>query len=295
MNTRALVTLLAGGAIAICVAIGVALAATNVNGTPAEEGPRPIAGITGQAVAGVPDAALERSARAFFGSLLERQYRGRDVPVRSATGALASRLEAIPAAGRPTILPVIRAVRYTQAPEGIRAVTVQVDQGLADGTTQPLAGYFRQVDGAWVAVDLPTLDDDTHFDQPAAPPRSTPPAATRVARAYALAARSWTPDTLRAHYEAQVRLSVGRLRRALEHSPPTADLVDAYRDGGEHAEAEIRDVQTVRLTPTEITFSIVLAERTTSSGTTQARRTVNTTEVELHEGRWLVANFTASP
>jgi len=39
----------------------------------------------------------------------------------------------------------------------------------------------------------------------------------------------------------------------------------------------------------------VLAERTTSAGTTRTQRTVNTAELQLHDGRWLVANFTASP
>jgi hypothetical protein len=294
MNTRALVTLLAAGAIVIGVAIGVAIAATNTSSTPAEEGPPPIAGITNQAVAGVPDAALERSARAYFGSLLERQYRGRAVPIKSATAAWASHLEAVPAAGRRDIHPEIRTVRYAQQPDGVREVTVQIDQGLADGTTQPLAADFREIDGSWLAVGAPTLDGDTHSDEPAAPPHSTPPAATRASRAYALAARSWTPDTLRSQYEAQLRLSVGELRRALEQSPPTPGLVDAYRDGGEHAEAEIRDIQTVRLTPTEITFSIVLAERTTISGAAQAQRTVNTATLERHDGRWLVAGFTVS-
>jgi len=277
------------------VAITFAFSAQSTTSTSGPEGPRPIAGITSQVVTEVPDAALRDASVAFFTSLLERQYRGRGVPIKSATPTIATRLEAIPAAGSPDLNPRIGAIRYTQRANGVRDVTVMVDQGLADDSTQPLAASFRQIDGEWLVTGLPTLDGDTERDSDQAPQRQAPPAATRVVRAYALAARSWTAATLRSQYREQLRLSTGALKRELQRFPPTAAQISAYDSSNERASAQIRDVQLVRLTPTALTFSIVLAERTTSAGTTRTQHTVNTAELQLHGGRWLVANFTASP
>lgn len=217
------------------------------------------------------------------------------MPIASATRQFAERLQAVPPSGNPAASPRLRALRYTQRAGGLRDVTVRVDDGLPDDSTQPLSAYFRQIDGEWLAVGARTLDGDTQPDKATPTPTPAPAAATHAARAYALAARSWTPDTLRSHYAQQLRLSTGRLRRDLQRYPPTRQQIAAYRADGARADAAISDVQVVRLTATQITFSVVLAERTTSAGHTTSQRTVNTTELELHDGHWLVANFTANP
>jgi hypothetical protein len=293
MNVRIIAVALAA-LVAVSVAIAFAVTASSDNtSTPANK-PRPIAGILSESVPNVPDSSLRRAARAFFTSLIERQYRGQTVPIDAATPALAARLQEIAVAGDADTQVAIVAMRYADKPDGVRQVTVQVDQHLGDGSTQPLAANFRQAGGDWRAISLPTLDGDTHSPEPS-PARTAPPAAVRAVRAYARAARSWTPNTLRANYDRQVRLSVGQLRSALRRSPPTAALIDAYRTDDARMTAEISDVQLVSRTDDAITFSVVLVERTTSASDSQTQRTVNTAELELHDGRWLIANFTATP
>lgn len=292
MNVRIVAVALAG-----LVLASVALAFTltgSENASTSAERPRPIAGITSESVPNVPDRALSEAARFFFTSLLERQYRGQSVPIVNAARTLAARLEAIPVAGTPNTRFDIVAMRYADRPDGLRQVTVRVDQHLPDNSTQPLAANFRKIAGAWRAVSLPTLDGDTESGD-ATPRRAAPRAAFRAVRAYALAARSFTADTLRANYAEQLRLSTGALRAGLRRSPPTAAVADAYRSGDQRMTADIADVQAVEVTAGAVTFSVVIVERTTSAGDTQTQRTVNTALVELHDGRWLVANFTASP
>jgi hypothetical protein len=291
MNARVLA--IAFGALC-ALTVAAVYAFSGAANTSAPQGPRPIAGITGEVVSGVPDARLARAARAFFRSLLERTDRGRPVPIASATRQFADRLEAGPVSGSPTASPRLGAMRYTPLAGGVRDVTVRVDEDLPDGSTQPLSAYFREIDGTWLAVGARTLDGDTESRQAAAP-RTPPAPATRVVSAYALAARSWTPDTLRARYAEQLRLSAGALRRDLQRHPPTRQQIGAYRADGARADADIDDVQVVRLTATQITFSVVLTERATSAGATTSQRTVNTAELQLHDGAWRVWNFTASP
>lgn len=292
MNTRILAIALGTLAVLAVAAVYAFSAATN-SGAP--DGPRPIAGITAEVVTGVPDASLDRAARAFFASLLERTDRGRDVPIASATRQFAERLQALSPSGNPAASPRLRELRYTQRADGVRDVTVRVDDGLPDDSTQPLSAYFREIDGTWLAVGARALDTDTQPDRATSTPPVPPAGATDVARAYALAARSWTADTLRAHYQQQLRLSTGGLRRELQRYPPTRQQIAAYRADGARAAAAISDVQVVRLTATQITFSVILIERTTSAANTTSQRTVNTTELELNDGHWLVANFTANP
>lgn len=295
MNVR----LLAGvGAGLLAVIVAVAFAFTsNAENTGSRSGPRPIAGLTSEVVDGVPDARLERAVRAFFASLIERTYRGRPVAIASATRELADRLQATTVTGSPGSTPTIASVRFIQRARGVRELTVRVDEGLPDESTQPLSAYFREIDGTWTAVGMRTLDDvaPDAASNPQAAPAQAPAAATRTVRAYALAARSWTPDTLEARYREQLRLADGRLRRELERYPPSAAQIRAYRTDGARSEAEIADVQVVGLTATEITYSVVLTERTTAGEATSQQRTVNTAELRLVGGRWLVTGFTASP
>ena len=293
MNVRITAIALAA-LVAVSIAIAFAVTAGGENTSTSANQPRPIAGILSESVPNVPDSSLRSAARAFFTSLIERQYRAQSVLIDAASPALAARLEAIAVAGNPDTQVAIVAIRYADKPDGVRQVTVQVDQHLADASTQPLAANFRKVGGEWRAISLPTLDGDTHSPDPS-PARSAPPAALRVVRAYARAARSWTPDTLRANYDRQLRLSVGQLRSGLRRSPPTPALIDAYRADDARMTVEIRDVQLVSRTDDAITFSVVLVERTTSASDSQTQRTVNTAELELHDGRWLIANFTATP
>ncbi len=295
MNAR----LLAGlGAGLLAVVVAVAFAFTsNAENTSSRSGPRPIAGLTSEVVEGVPDARLERAARAFFTSLIERTYRGQPAAIASATRELADRLQATTVSGSPTSTPTIAGVRFIQRARGVREVTVRVDEGLPDQSTQPLSAYFREIDGTWRAVGMRTLDDvaPDASSNPQAAPTAAPVAATRAVRAYALAARSWTPDTLEAQYREQLRLADGRLRRELERYPPSAAQIRAYRADDARSQAEIADLQVVRLTATEITYSVVLQERTTAGGATSQQRTVNTAELRLVRGRWLVSRFTESP
>lgn len=293
MNVRIIAIGLAA-VVAASVAIAFAVNGGSENTSTQANQPRPIAGILSESVPNVPDSALRNAARAFFTSLIERQYRAQSVPIESASPTLGARLETIAVAGNPDTQVAILAIRYADKPDGTRQVTVQVDQHLADASTQPLAANFRKIGGEWLATSLPTLDDDTESPE-SSPTRTAPPAALRAVRAYARAARSWTPDTLRANYDRQLRLSVGQLRSGLRQSPPTAALIDAYRADDARMTVQIRDVQLVRLTDDAITFSVVLLERTTSASDSQTQRTVNTAELELHDGRWLLAGFTANP
>jgi len=293
MNPR-IVIVLAAALAGITVAIALAISGASSNTSARGDQPRPIAGITSEAVTKVPDRPLSDAARAFFSSLLQRQYRAQSVPIESATPALTARLEALPAAGNPDTQVAIVAIRYADKPDGERQVTVQVDQHLADQSTQPLAANFRKVGSDWRASSLPTLDEDTQSATPSPAPKA-PRAALRVVRAYARAARSATPDSLRAHYETQLRLSVGQLHDGLLRSPPTQAVIEAYRADDQQMTVEIRDVQLVSLTARAITFSVVLVERTTSASDSQTQRTVNTADLTLRDGRWRVANFTATP
>lgn len=295
MNAR----LLAGlSAALLALVVAVAFAFTsNAENTSSRSGARPIAGLTGEVVDGVPDPSLERAARAFFTSLLERTYRGQPAQVASATRELADRIQATTVSGSPASRPRIAGVRYTQRARGVREVTVRVDEGLAEESTQPLAAYFRQIDGAWTAVEIRTLDD-VPPDAPPTPqpvPAEAPVAANRAVRAYARAARSSTPDTLKAQYGEQLRLADGPLRRELKRFPPSVAQIRAYRADDARSEAQIADVQVVRLTASEITYSVVLDERTTTSAGSSRQRTVNTAELRLADGRWRVTGFTASP
>lgn len=293
MNVRIIAIALAA-LVTASVAIAFAVSGGSENTSTRANQPRPIAGILSESVPNVPDDALRNSARAFFTSLIERQYRAQSVPIEAASPTLAARLEAIAVAGNPDTQVSIVAIRYADRPDGLRQVTVQVDQRLADASTQPLAANFRKVGGQWRAISLPTLDGDTESHS-SAPARTAPPAALRAVRAYARAARSWTPDTLRANYDRQLRLSVGQLLSGLRQSPPTAALIDAYRADDARMTVQIRDVQLVSRTDEAITFSVVLVERTTSASDSRTQRTVNTAELELHDGRWLLASFTANP
>lgn len=286
MNARSLALAFAALIALVVVAVYAVSGATNTS-TP--EGPRPVAGITGESVAGVPDAQLDRAARTFFGSVLERLYRGRDVPVAGALPSFARDLEAVPVGGSPTTRPVVDQVRYTQLARGVRQLTATVRE-LADGSVQPLSAYFREVDGAWLATGMPKLDEG-NLDQ--APPGraepAAPSAAARVARAYALAARSWTATTYRAQYEEQLRLSTGALHAALERYPPTAAQL------ADRADAQVVSVQRVRESAAEARYSVVLKETTVTASERSRERTVNDVQLQLHDGRWLVSNFTAMP
>lgn len=294
MNPRLLVAAFAA-LLALIIAAAFAFTSSAENASTSQTA-RPIAGITGEVVDGVPDAELDQAARTFFASLVERTYRGQDVPIAAATPDLAARWNAIAVTGKPTSQPRIATVRFKQGADGIRDVTARVDEDLSDESTQPLSAYFRRIDGRWTAVAMRTLDDvapdapSTTGTGPAAPA-----AARAAAEAYALAARSWTPDTLVTQHRKQLRRSRGRLRQELQRSAPSPAQVDAYRQARTRAEAEVADLQAVRVSPERVTFSITLTERAIADDVTDQQTTVNTAELELVGGRWLVSTFTASP
>lgn len=117
----------------------------------------PIQGIDGQDVSGVPSPELETAARTFFGTYLRRLY-GKGGSVRSAAPRLTrtlQRQDVLP--GMKALDPIVTDVRTAKATSTSATVTVTVDDGRSDGTTQPVSARFRVVDGKWVAVGMEGL------------------------------------------------------------------------------------------------------------------------------------------
>lgn len=157
---------------------------------------------------------------------------------------------------------------------------------------------------AGCGVDNPYVDKSPAKTAPSArPAAAAQPAdaaadAKRVATSYALAARSWTPATMRDQWQRQLGLSAGALRRQLRRvGPPTRAEVDAMRAKRSRSAAAVEDVAVRRGTATgRVTVLVELRERTTATDTIAVQSTRNCVTVQRgRDGRWSVVGFTIEP
>lgn len=134
-------------------------------------------------------------------------------------------------------------------------------------------------------------------DTASAPPAATAvdhvdPAAIATARAFALAARTWSPTTLRAHWRRQLTLSTGELRTTLRASAPTTtDLARLHADHAS-ATATLLDLTPTAATSDTTRLILRLTERITTAGTTTAQTTANRIDLIRHGTTWRVTAFT---
>ena len=112
---------------------------------------------------------------------------------------------------------------------------------------------------------------------------------------YALAARSWTPQTYRSQYETQLRLAVGRLRSELERVAPTAAQIAGLRRDRARATATVANVRTLLESDLGAEYSIVLEERNVAAGQSVSGQTTNLVALARRGGQWRVVGFTIQP
>jgi hypothetical protein len=165
------------------------------------------------------------------------------------------------------------------------------------------------------AVAAPVAGCDTASEQkptvlgPRPAPQTTPaypvsPRATTgntvsalaAARAYAVAARAWTPETYLRQWRRQVSGSAGSLRRALRGSKPTGPEIARLR-----ADRARVDVTVVSVTPAgtatpaggvpRASVVVALDETTTVGSASARRRTISRIELARHGRNWLVVGF----
>ena len=145
-------------------------------------------------------------------------------------------------------------------------------------------------------------------DEPAGPSRAQPAAATvldidpaartlpgRIAVRYATVARSWTPDSYRAQYRRQLRLSTGSLRRALHDAAPTREQLAAHRVANARMDATVIAATRLVESPTQASYELVLAERSAAAGQIVHQRTAYTVELQQRSGVWRVTAFSVQP
>ena len=117
----------------------------------------------------------------------------------------------------------------------------------------------------------------------------------RLALRYAVAARSWTPDTYRAQYRRQLLLSTGTLRSALKRAPPTRDQLAGYRADKAYVEATAISATSLLESATQARYRLMLDESSVAAGQTVRARATYVVELRWAGGRWLVAAFTIQP
>jgi len=145
-------------------------------------------------------------------------------------------------------------------------------------------------------------------DGPASPTRAQPAAATvldidpaalplpgRIAVRYARAARSWTPNSYRAQYRRQLRLSTGSLRSALQDAAPTRKQLAAYRATHARMDATVAVVTRLVEAPTQASYELVLDERSAAAGQIVRQRTAYVVELQQRSGAWRVTAFSVQP
>lgn len=124
---------------------------------------------------------------------------------------------------------------------------------------------------------------------------TTLPPAGRIALAYTLAARSWTPSDYLAHYIFRMRLSTGALRRSLKQTPPTREQVAAYRADHARLASTALAVDSLLLARTQARYRIMVDERSIAAGQTVRARAAYSVELQRRGGRWYVAGFSVEP
>lgn len=131
--------------------------------------------------------------------------------------------------------------------------------------------------------------------QTAVQPASELSEAAATAVRYALAARSWTPETYRSQYETQLRLAAGRLRSELARVPPTAEQITAFRRDRARATATVQGVRTLLENDRQAEYTVVLEERHVAAGQDISERTTNLVALDRRDGRWRIVGFTIQP
>ena len=146
--------------------------------------------------------------------------------------------------------------------------------------------------------------DDEPVSQSQAQPAATtvldidPAALTlpgRSAVRYARAARSWTPNSYRAQYRRQLRLSTGSLRSALQDAAPTREQLAAYRADNARQDANVVAASRLVESPTQARYELVLDERSAAAGHTVHQRTAYVVELQRRDGAWRVTSFGVQP
>ena len=117
----------------------------------------------------------------------------------------------------------------------------------------------------------------------------------RLALRYAVAARSWTPDTYRAQYRRQLLLSTGTLRSALKRAPPTRDQLAGDRADKAHVKATAVSATSLLESATQARYTLMLDESSVAAGQTVRARATYVVELRRAGGRWLVTAFTIQP
>ena len=121
------------------------------------------------------------------------------------------------------------------------------------------------------------------------------PRAADTARAFALAARAWTADTLAAQWRRQVALSTGRLRATLRRTQPLAADIQRLRADGASVTVEMLEVVPDTATAATARFVVRLREQTTAAGQVTQQVTANRVDVVRRGATWRVSAFTLAP
>jgi len=145
-------------------------------------------------------------------------------------------------------------------------------------------------------------------DEPSSPTRAQPaavgdldidpatlPRPGRVAVRYATAARSWTPESYRAQYRRQLRLSTTSLRSALQDAAPTREQLAAYRTVNARMDATVVAATPLVESPSQARYELVLDEHSAAAGQTVRQRTAYVVELLARGGAWRVAAFSVQP
>jgi hypothetical protein len=121
------------------------------------------------------------------------------------------------------------------------------------------------------------------------------PAALAVARAFALASRTWTPATLRTHWRRQVTLSTGALRSTLRTTAPAAADIARVRADRASATATILTLAPIRAYAGTMQVVVRLRERVVAAGQAAEQTTANQVDLIRHGHAWRVTAFTLAP
>ena len=117
----------------------------------------------------------------------------------------------------------------------------------------------------------------------------------RVAMRYAIAARSWTPNSYAAQYRRQMRLSTGSLRSSLQDAAPTREQLAAYRESNARMDARVVAVTRLVESPTQASYELVLDGRSAAAGQIVHQRTAYFVELQQRSGAWRVTAFSVQP
>jgi hypothetical protein len=157
-----------------------------------------------------------------------------------------------------------------------------------------VAGLLAAVGALAVREPGPTT---THRSTPTPHPVASPPPTPRVvevARAYAIAARTWSPTTRLDSWRREVALAAGSYRRALLAARPTrAQRVALRRDRASSSAAVV--TARSRADGHGGVVIVELRERTRVAGSQLVGVTRNRVTLRRYGGAWRVVGFTVVP